>query len=48
MPGGSFWEKWTVLAKREEKERKIAEENKKSKELSEEYGFPNLTGTENK
>jgi hypothetical protein len=23
MPGGSFWEKWTVLAKREEKERKI-------------------------
>ena len=31
---------------KEEKERKIAEENKKSKELSEEYGFPNLTGTE--
>ena len=31
---------------KEERERKIAEENKNSKELSHEYGFPELTGTE--
>lgn len=32
----------------EERERKIAEENKNSMELSSEYGFPGLTGSEKK